>query len=94
MITLKAKLHLYKNVRNTPFQSGYRPAFDFGKDNFTSGRILLEANKELFYPGETDTVEINFLFPEFLGEINNGEKVFFYEGSHRVGEIEIISLEI
>lgn len=93
MITIKANLHLYKNVRTTPFISGYRPTFDFGMGNLTSGRILLNKEKELFYPGETEEVEINFLFKEFLGsKFKVGEKIVFREGSHRVGEIIITEI--
>ncbi|HCM33211.1 hypothetical protein [Chryseobacterium sp.] len=90
MITIKAILHLYDNVRKTPFSSGYRPAFDFNSGSLTSGRILLRDETQLFYPGEIKEVEINFMFNEFLkNKLNIGEKVFFYEGSNQLGEIEI-----
>ncbi len=92
MITVKAKIHLYENVRTKPFQNGYRPAFDFDRGSFTSGRILLTENKEIFSPGETGYVKINFLSREFLGDVKEGEKVFFYEGSHCVGEAEILEI--
>lgn len=94
MIVIKAKLYLYNDIRKTPFSNGYRPAFDFGTESLTSGRItLLDNNKQLFYPGETGEVKINFLFKEFLGnKFNVGEKIYFYEGANCLGEIKIIEI--
>ncbi|AKK73619.1 hypothetical protein HX13_21720 [Chryseobacterium sp. P1-3] len=92
MITIRAKLNLYQDVRQTPFISGYRPTFDLGK-GLTSGRILLLNNKKSFLPGEEDEVEINFLSKEFLGtKFKVGEKVMFTEGLTPVGEIEILKI--
>jgi len=92
MITIRAKLKLYENVRKTPFISGYRPTFDFGK-GLTSGRILLPNNKDFFSPGEEGEVEINFLFKEFLGnKLNVGENIIFTEGITPIGEIEIVKI--
>lgn len=92
MISIKAILHFYDNVRKTPFSNGYRPAFDFESESLTSGRILLE-NEKLFYPGEIGEVKIEFLFEEFLkNKLEIGEKIYFYEGPNRLGEIEIIEI--
>lgn len=92
MITLKAKIHLYENIRTKSFQSGYRPAFDFGMGSFTSGRIILTKGKEVIFPGEIAYAEINFLFREFVGDIKKGQKVYFYEGFNCVGEAEILEI--
>jgi len=93
MITIKAKLYLYNDVRKIPFHSGYRPTFDFGTKSLTSGRIRLLKEKESFSPGEEDEVEIDFLFKEFLGEkCEVGEKIIFTEGLTPVGEIEILKI--
>ena len=92
MITIRAKLNLYKNVRKISFGNGYRPTFDLGK-GLTSGRILLQKGKKEFYPGEKGEVEINFLSEELLGDkFRVGEKIVFTEGSTKVGEIEILKI--
>ncbi|MDQ0065128.1 hypothetical protein [Chryseobacterium lathyri] len=92
MITIKAKLHLYENVRTVPFKSGYRPAFDLGR-GLTSGRIVLPNGKDSFFPGEIDEVEINFLLKELLGEkFKVGERLIFTEGVTPIGEIEILKI--
>ncbi len=93
MITIKAKLYLYNNVRKTPFYSGYRPTFDFGAESLTSGRITLLQEKKSFFPGEEEEVEIDFLFKEFLGKkCKIGEKIVFTEGLTKIGEIEILEI--
>lgn len=93
MITIKANLHLYRGKRETPFTNGYRPTFDFGMESLTSGRIRLLGDKENVFPGEIATVEIDFLFKEFLGKkFKVGEIVFFTEGLIVVGEIEILDI--
>ncbi|CAA7386365.1 hypothetical protein [Chryseobacterium fistulae] len=94
MITIKAKLHLYNDIRKNPFTNGYRPAFDFGSESLTSGRILLlDDKKASFYPGETGEVEISFMFEEFVRDkLKIGEKIYFYEGPNRLGEINILEI--
>lgn len=93
MITIKANLNLYKNIRTVPFKSGYRPTFDFGTKSLSSGRITLLKGKESFFPGEEDEVEINFLSNKFLGKrFKVGEKIIFTEGLTPVGEIEILEI--
>ena len=92
MITIRAQLHLYKNVRQNPFINGYRPTFDLGK-GLTSGRILLLNDKESFLPGEEGEVEINFLSKDFLGDkFKVGENVIFTEGITPIGEIKILKI--
>jgi len=93
METIKAKLYLYPDVRETPFHNGYRPTFDFGTESFTSGRIRLLDEKKSFFPGEKDEVEIDFLSNNFFGErFKVGEKIIFTEGLTPVGEIEILKI--
>lgn len=93
MITIKAMLHLYDNIRKTPFSNGYRPAFDFGSESLTSGRILLDNENQLFYPNKTEEVKINFMFNEFFNNrLKVGERIYFYEGSNQLGEIEILEI--
>ncbi|MCJ7935356.1 MAG: hypothetical protein MUW56_17440 [Chryseobacterium sp.] len=94
MITIKATLHMYDDIRKTPFSNGYRPAFDFGTESLTSGRImLLDNKKQLFYPGEIGEVEISFMFEEFVKDkLKIGEKIYFYEGSNCLGEIKILEI--
>lgn len=92
MVSIKAILHFYNEVRKVPFSNGYRPAFDFESESLTSGRILLK-NEKIFYPGETGEVEIEFLFKKFLeNKLKIGEKIYFYEGPNRLGEIEITEI--
>lgn len=91
MITIKANLHLYDNIRKKPFSNGYRPAFDFDSKTLTSGRItLLDGKNELFFPGEIREVKIDFMFYEFVkNKLRPGEKIYFYEGSNCIGDITI-----
>lgn len=94
MRTIKANLHLYINIRKTPFSDGYRPAFDFGSEILTSGRIMLidEQNK-LFFPGETRQVKIDFIFYDFVkNKLKIGEKIYFYEGRNCLGYIIILDI--
>ncbi|MEJ8606429.1 hypothetical protein JSO56_05760 [Riemerella anatipestifer] len=94
MITITAYLKLYLNVRKVPFANGYRPAFDFGAESLTSGRItFLDDKKEKFSPGERGKVKIDFMFREFLNDrLRIGEKIYFYEGSLCLGEITILEI--
>lgn len=92
MITIRAMLYLYENVREKPFVSGYRPTFDLGR-GLTSGRIILLNEKEKFFPGEKGEVEINFLSKEFLGDkFKVGENIVFTEGLLSIGEIKILKI--
>jgi translation elongation factor EF-Tu-like GTPase len=92
MIKVKAKIKLYKtdSGRKTPFNSGYRPLFNFIPEMKTSGQITLN-DKEEFFPGDEGIVEIAFLNKDYLG--NNfgvGTKFTFGEGQEPLGEGEII----
>ena len=86
MVKIRAIIELYQNGRKTPFNSGYRPLFNFVEDIKTSGRIDL-IDKKLFYPGEKGDVEIVFLNYNFLGyDFGVGKKFFFGEGNIPLGE--------
>ncbi|MFK7798670.1 MAG: hypothetical protein AB8E82_14555 [Aureispira sp.] len=85
MIKIRAKIKLY-NIRKTPFRSGYRPLFDFGSKNKTSGHITL-LDKQEFLPGEEAYVEIAFLNRQYLGkDFQEGTTFFFGEGVYTLGE--------
>ncbi len=86
MITVKAKLKLYKGTqkRQIPFQDGYRPAFDIFSDSLISGMIHL-VDREYFYPGDEGVVEIKFLY----NDIKKNKVYYFYEGEKKFGEIII-----
>lgn len=92
MIKVKAKIRLYKDGRQTPFTDGYRPLFNFIDEMKTSGQITLD-DKQEFFPGDEDIVEIAFLTKDYLG--NNfgvGTKFTFDEGREPLGEGEIKEL--
>jgi len=93
MIRIKAKIYLYKyNGRKKPFDSGYRPLFNFVEESKTSGMITLIHDHE-FMPGTQKEVYIDFLNSEFLGSDFKTGKVFsFDEGSKILGEGEIIKI--
>jgi len=94
MLTIKAILHLYDGIRKTPFSNGYRPAFDFGSESLTSGRISLKEGKNNFFPNEIGEVTIDFMFERFVkNKLKIGEKIYFYEGPHRLGEIKILEIK-
>ena len=94
MITIKAKIKLFKgkNKRQTPFNTGYRPLFDFVKKSKISGKITL-IDREIFKPGEEGIVEITFLNKEFLGSnFGMGTSFKFYESEEPLGEGEILEV--
>lgn len=94
MIKIIAKIKLYKggNKRNTPFNTGYRPLFQFIDGMKTSGQITL-LNQERFIPGEEGVVEISFLNREYLGQDFRVGKAFkFYEGAEPLGEGEVTEI--
>ena len=86
MIKVKAYIKLYKNSRLTPFQSGYRPMFNFIDEMKTSGKIDLLGGDE-FCPGEEGEVYITFISREYLGEdFAIGKRFAFGEGMEPFGE--------
>lgn len=92
MIKIRAELKLYvgKNKRQTPFTSGYRPAFDILKDTLTSGMINL-LDRDFFYPGDQGVVEIKFIHIQ-ANEIERFKTYYFYEGENMFGEIKILTV--
>ncbi|MEC3877941.1 EF-Tu C-terminal domain-related protein [Chryseobacterium salviniae] len=90
---IRAKLLLYKGGRETPFQNGYRPLFDFDSTSLVSGRIMLSSEKKMVYPGEETEVEIEFISDDYFGnKLHVGEKILFTESKKPLGEIEIIEI--
>jgi len=79
MIKIKAYISLYKNSRDTPFFSGYRPLFVFQEGVYTSGSIELQ-DRDIFHPGESGIVNILFVERKFLGHnFDIGAKFIFCE---------------
>ncbi|MBD1432700.1 hypothetical protein H8B06_07690 [Sphingobacterium sp. DN00404] len=86
MVKIRAYIKLYRNVRRTPFRTGYRPLFDFIEEMKTSGRIDLIDRKQ-FYPGDEGEVKIVFLNRDYLGDdFDIGKTFLFGEGSDPLGE--------
>jgi translation elongation factor EF-Tu-like GTPase len=86
MVKIKATIKLYKNKRKTPFQSGYKPLFNFIDEMKTSGKIEL-TGRDKFYPGEEDLVYITFISEKYLGEnFGVGKRFLFGEGTEPIGE--------
>ena len=86
MVKIKANIKLYKNIRITPFQGGYRPMFNFIDEMKTSGKIELIDRVE-FWPGEEGEVRITFLDSEYLGDdFGIGKQFVFGEGIRPMGE--------
>lgn len=94
MIKVKAKIKLYEGEkkRQTPFNSGYRPLFQFIETTKTSGQISF-INQCQFRPGDVGIVEITFLSKEYLGDDFGVGKTFnFFESQEPLGEGEIIEI--
>lgn len=90
---IRAKLFLYKEGREKPFENGYRPLFNFGSTSLVSGRITLPLEKKLVYPGEEIKVDIDFISKDYFGKkLRIGEKILFSESKVPLGEIEIIEI--
>jgi GTPase len=89
MIKIKASIQLFKDIRKTPFKSGYRPVFDFTGKMRTSGLIeLINCNE--FAPGDKGYVKISFLSKKYLGENFGVGTIFtFSEGGEPLGEGEV-----
>jgi hypothetical protein len=94
MINVRAIIKLYKGdlYRKTPFNSGYKPLFNFVNDMKKSGKITLESKSE-FKPGEEAEVKITFLDMNYLGsDFGNGKNFTFSEGTHILGEGKILEI--
>jgi hypothetical protein len=94
MVNISAKIKLYSgsNKRAVPFQSGYRPLFEFKKGKKTSGQIAL-LNKSDFFPNEEGIVKITFIKENLFGnEISLGQQFFFYEAMEPLGEGIVIEI--
>jgi GTPase len=86
VVKIKANIKLYKGSRKSPFQSGYRPMFNFIDEMKTSGKIDL-IDKDEFCPGEEGEVNITFINKKYLGDdFDIGKKFTFGEGE--ITEIE------
>ena len=94
MVKVKARLKLYdgKEVRQTPFLTGYRPLFNFIPKTKASGHIIL-LDRNSFFPGDEAIVEIKFINSSCLGDsFQKGTKATFDEGRIALGEVEILEI--
>ncbi len=91
MVTVRAKIHLYANGRDTPFTNGYRPLFDFFKGSLISGQINL-INTLSLAPGEEGEAVIRFASAELVGYLGVGQMFAFGEGKSKLGTIVILEL--
>ena len=92
LIKVRARIKYFKSDkgRQSPFLSGYRPAFTFnGARTILSGRINL-IEKDSFAQGDIGEVEINFL-KDMIDDnyFKVGQKFTFAEGFSPLGEGEI-----
>lgn len=96
LIKIHASIKLFsgENMRQTPFNNKYRPAFEFpGARTKLSGRIDL-IDREEFEPGSTGVVQVTFI----KGMINDdyfrkGQTFYISEGGkYNLGEGEILEV--
>ena len=103
LIHVKAKLTLIPTElggRKTGIKSGYRPnhVFEYQTNGQFKygymGDIQFELD-ELFLPGENKEVLVRFLSRQPIYEyMNIGRKWWIHEGAIKIGEAEIISIEL
>lgn len=94
MVNVRAVIKLYRGdlYRKTPFNSGYKPLFNFVNDMKKSGKITL-LNKDKFNPGDEGEVKITFLDNDYLGsDFGDGKKFTFSEGTHILGEGRVLEV--
>jgi translation elongation factor EF-Tu-like GTPase len=95
MITTICRIELYsfEKGRKAPFQSGYRPLFDFPNvQSKISGKIDL-INTNSFSPGMSDIVKISFI--EGIINMQNliaGTRFSYSEGLQALGEGEVLEI--
>jgi len=89
---IEAKIIINNNGgRTLPIKTGYRPGFNFIDSKQTSGVIILKDINEL-NPGETASVEINFISDMLLGNIKSGSEFKFYEGPFEIGRGMVLKI--
>lgn len=83
-----------KNMRKHPFNSGYRPIFEFsGAKTKVSARIDL-INSEKFYPGEAGMVKVTFIREVIEDSFFKITQQFFISegGKYNLGKGEIVEV--
>lgn len=91
MIEIRAIIE-FNHTRKVPFFSGYRPAFLFIPESYTSGQITL-IDRERFNPGETGEVEIKFLNKDLLGKtFGIGSEFTFEEPPNILGTGRVLEI--
>jgi translation elongation factor EF-Tu-like GTPase len=95
MIDVIANIHLLRadeGGRQSFIFSGYRPNIRFADDVYVDGAITF-SDREKVFPGDKCQVKIRFPKPEFVKEyLTVGTSFDINEGSHKVGEGEILTL--
>lgn len=94
MVNVRSIIKLYRGdlYRKTPFNTGYRPLFNFVNDMKKSGKITL-LDKEKFNTGEEGEVKITFLDNLYLGtDFGRGKKFTFSEGTQILGEGSVLEV--
>lgn len=80
--------------RKTPAASGYRPGIKFSFDEMQTSGQQTFINKELVYPGDTVTAEIQIASVDYFShKLTVGMKFDFREGSTIIGTGEIIEIK-
>lgn len=101
-IKVKARLHLYtaeNGGRKTGIATKYRPNHVLEylspkKDRFLTTHIgQIEFDHQRIYPGETQTVLVEFLDHQNIKDfIQVGRVWWIHEGNRRIGEAEILDI--
>ena len=89
---IKGKVEFYKNVKDVPVTSGYRPSHEITGNIGTSGEHIYYDN-EIVFPGDTAMAYIKFLSPEsYTHELYEGKELTLKEASQVVGKVTIIEI--
>lgn len=96
LIKILANINLFsgENVRQTPFDSKYRPIFEFiGAKTKISGRIDL-IDREKFEPGSCGVVQVTFIKGMIDDEYFKKDQPFFISegGNDNLGEGKILEI--
>jgi translation elongation factor EF-Tu-like GTPase len=97
MLEIIAKIYLLRTDeggRRSFIFSGYRPNIRFGDDVYTDGALTFSDREKLF-PGGKCQVKIMFPKPELVEKyVTVGTTFDINEGSHKVGEGEILVIPL
>ena len=86
---IKGKVEIFKNAKDVPVTSGYRPAHEIHGNIGTTGEHIYYEN-EIVFPGETAMAYIKFLSPEsYIHSLYEGKELSIKEASQVVGKVII-----